>query len=153
MQKYCWSVRGFIWKYMLKDFILRLKDGRLVFNRRVILKDISHIKSRINSTATNKTWIPKCPLGKQLSHFFFLPRPTSCLSYMLLIMLQDDLPGLFPIPGKWALKITCPGLTGQNLFFECWWKVNTEEPPPKNHPHYPDLSLSIVTKLKILKQS
>ena len=65
-------------------------------------------------------------------------------------MLQDDLPDLFPIPGKWALKITCPGLTGQDLFFECWWKVNIEEPPQITTPINHDLSLSIVTKLKIL---
>ena len=56
---------------MLNDFILRLKDGRLIFNRRVILKDISHIKCRrIDSRTKNKTWIPKWPLGNQLSHFF-----------------------------------------------------------------------------------
>ena len=146
MQKYCWSVRSFIWKNMLKDLHLRLKDGRLIFNSRVILKGISHTKSRIDSRAKNKTWIPKCPLGKQHSHFL------AQANFLLVLYATDYVARwlAWPLSHSRQMSFTCPGLTGQDLFFECWWKVNIEEPPQITTPINHDLSLPIVTKLKIL---
>ena len=162
MQKYCWSVRNFIWKNMLKDLHLSLKEGRLIFNSRVILKGISHMKSRIDSRAKNKTWIPKCPLGKQHSHFLaqanflLVLYATDYVARWLAWTLSNSRQMSFKnylSRTYWTglvFRVLMEGLTGQDLFFECWWKVNTEEPPQITTPINPDLSLSIVTKLKIL---
>ena len=63
-------------------------------------------------------------------------------------MLQDDLPDLFPIPDKWALLVQ--DLLDRTCFSSADGRLIQRNPHKKITPINPDLSLSIVTKLKIL---